>query len=455
MLSLFAASTALIVTGRYILQFRIYYHFLLRNAILDFTNHEIRKDIALIQTVVCFLLALSAFVLDFWFPPYVTTHKMMRIMTSYLMPCIVFFLLWKDASDIEYHLLSLSKFVENDPEWAKEHISMCDKYLDTSIKHNFKLAQKKLYDQKPDHRFELDELLDEIITISRPADGHFEDEPDHGDIKHGIHDFYKGLWPGRILLNPRLKDEESKKFRNAFLAFVAMFMVLQIGLLVALTMSAFYKAIDAQPHGVANDAVLVGHRSFEQLGLCGYCRAEGEHRPPGYFTTIQELIAKDMVADYEHDGRNAALLPQTAFRRVRRAHAQVNIDVHERNLCAHHCAANKYCNGFAIDPDLCNIYLSKEMPAPSGWTSLREIHRMTTVEELLNNDEVLSSGVKNWAIVATDGSKLASCYTKLTKQAEPQKYVASVVYVCHILVILHTLFMAGRYTFKSYFDRVS
>jgi hypothetical protein len=104
-----------------------------------------------------------------------------------------------------------------------------------------------------------------------------------------------------------------------------------------------------------------------------------------------------------------------------------------------------------MDPDLCSIYLSKEMKAPSGSSTLRSIHRMSTVDHLLNRDEEDF----NWDIVTTDGSTRAACFTILTKHAEPQKYVACAVYVCHILVILRTLFMVGHYTFKSYFDPVS
>jgi len=436
---LMASSMALIVTGRYILQFRIYFHFLLREAIIDFTNHAIRDDLALMQTLFFFVCALTHFIMDVLFPPYVTLDKVCLIMTSYFLPCIVFFLLWKDSADVEWHLLPLSKIVEYDPQWAKGHISRCEKYLDTSLKHNFILAEKKLFDEKPDHKFEIDEFVDEIIKISRPANSYFKDEPDHGDIKHGKHPLhhFKGLWPGPILLNPHLKDEESKSFRNAFMSFVAVFIVLQLGILTALTTSAVSEAIDAQSHGIPHDAFFVGGRAFEQLGQSGYCRAEGQHRPPGYFTRIDQLVD------------TPALLLQTAFRHVKRPQVDIQVVEEERNLCAHQCAATEYCIGFAMDPDLCSIYLSKEMEAPSGWSTLRSIHRTSKAAEKLSRDENFK-----WDIVTTDGSTRALCFTILTRRAEPQKYVACAVYVCVALVILRTLHMVGQYTFKSYLDPV-
>merc|ERR1712216_601131 len=141
--------------------------------------------------------------------------------------------------------------------------------------------------------------------MSHPAGSNFQDEPDHGDIKHGIHGLYKGLWPGRILLNPHLKDKESRKFQHAFMTLVVVFIVLQLCLLGALIMSAVQEAHDAVPGGMPHDAFYAGDAAFEQLGHTGYCRDEGQHRPPGYFIAIDKLKG-------QHNSTNTALLLQTA-----------------------------------------------------------------------------------------------------------------------------------------------
>eukprot|EP00746_Dinoflagellata_sp_MGD_P154244 gnl/MRDRNA2_/MRDRNA2_84719_c0_seq2.p1 gnl/MRDRNA2_/MRDRNA2_84719_c0~~gnl/MRDRNA2_/MRDRNA2_84719_c0_seq2.p1 ORF type:complete len:667 (+),score=86.39 gnl/MRDRNA2_/MRDRNA2_84719_c0_seq2:102-2102(+) len=440
---LFAASMALIVTGRYILQFRIYYHFLLRNVLLDFTNHEIKKDLIMMLVLVCFLCSVMHFVMDLFFPPYVTLDKMTAVVTVYFLPCSVFFLLWREASDVEWHLMPLPKLVEDDPKWATQHIAQSQKYLDTSIKHNFKSANTKLYHEKPDHRFELDELLDEIIMMSYPAESHFEDEPDHGHTKHGIHGLYKGLWPGRILLNPYLKDGESKRFQRAFMTFVAVFIVLQLCLLAALVLSAIQEANDAVPGGIPHDAFYAGGEAFGQLGHAGYCRDEGQHRPPGYF------IAKDKL-EGQHNSTNVALLHQKVFGHARKLRTRAQSDLDQsRNLCAQHCAGNEHCLGFAMDPDLCNIYLSQEMPTPPGWSTLRSIYRMSTKD--LSKDQ--SSHTK-WAIVTTDQSQSVTCYERLKPEAEPENLVGCAVYVVHILIILHIIYMSATKIFKSHFVHI-
>jgi len=436
---LFSASMAMIVTGRYILQFRIYYHFLLKNVLLDFTNHDMKKDLVLILVFCCFICALLHFSLDFFFPPYVTVDKITAIVTVYFLPCFVFFLLWTEASHVESRLMPLPKFVEDDPQWATDHISRSKKYLDTSIKHNCGLAERKLYYEKQDHRFTLDELLDEIIRISHPAHVNFQDEPDHGETKHGVHGLYKGLWPGRILLNPYLKDEESRKFKNAYTLFIAVFIVVQCVLLVALGVSAVQEATDALPGGIPHDAFYAGGEAFEQLGYSGYCRDEGQHRPPGYFTAI------DKMPGY-HAGTNVALM-QTALGRARTVPTVFEVEK-GTNLCAHHCAEDEYCIGFAMDPDLCNIYLTTDRPTPAGWYHLRAIHR----HKVTADDE--SSHTK-WAIVTTDHSMGVSCFVKLKQEAEPENFVGCTVYAVHIVMILWLIYMSALKTFKSHFLSLS
>jgi len=456
---LFAASMAMIVTGRYILQFRIYYHFLLKNVLLDFTNHDIKKDLVLMLVLLCFLCAIMHFTLDFFFPPYVTLEKLTTVVTVYFLPCCVFFLLWREASDVEWHMMPLPKLVEDDPQWATEHLGKSRKYLDTSIKHNFKQAERNLYYQKPDHMFELDELLDEIIRISHPATSNFEEEPDHGETKHGIHGLWKALWPGQILLNPYLKDEDSKNFSRAFKLFVTVFIVVQFVLLFAFAVSAVQEARDAVPGGIPHDAFYAGGEAFEQLGYNGYCRDEGQHRPPGYFIAQDKLAGQvngtDAVSG-QHGGASVALLMRTAFTRLRSpAHKDAD---HAKQLCAYHCAGVEECIAFAMDPDLCNIYLSKEVPTPSGWDTLRSIHRTSAKDLSLSHgkktDKATGSHTQ-WTIVTTDHSMGTTCFVKLEQQQEPENFVGCAVYLCHMLMVLFIIYASARKTFKGYFRTVS
>jgi hypothetical protein len=445
---------AMIVTGRYILQFKIYYHFFLKKVFLDFTNHDPKKDVVMVLVMVCFLCSLLHFALDFFFPPYVTMDKVTIILTGYLIPCAVFFMLMHEASAVERRLNPLPKFVEEDTQWAKQHLAECEKYLDSSIKHNAKQAERKLYFEKPDHKFELNELLDEIILTSRPVDSKFHNEPDHGAVKHGVHGMYKGLWPGRILLCPYLKDEESRTFKKVFMIFVAGFIVIQCAVLVAITMSAVQEGIDAVPGGVSHDAFHVGGEAFERMGFNGYCRDEGHHRPPGYFIAIDKLegsaegsalpeVFLSTIRTRAQQKRRTVGLSQV----LHTGHSRATSLPKGTHSCALHCSGDENCIGFAMDHDLCNVYLGKDAATPEGWDTLQSIHRTSTVE-------MKDHAHDKWAIVTTDHSMGATCFIKLREESEPENVVACIVYGCHILVILWVIYKAAFMTFKLYFMKM-
>jgi hypothetical protein len=437
---LFAASMAMIVTGRYILQFRVYYHFLLKEALLDFTNHDFKRDVVMLLVVIFFCISVSHFALDFFFPPFLTLDKMTEIATVYFMPCAVFFMLMKEASDVEWRLMPLPKFVEEDPGWATQHIARSKKYLDTSIKHNSYVAEKKLYFEKEDHKFTLDELLDEIIRISKPVEAKFHDEPDHGDVKHGVHGIHKGFWPARILLNPYLRDATSANFKKAYMVYTAVFIVIQCALVGVLATSAVQEGIDAMPGGVPATALHAGGEAFQRMGQPGYCRDEGHHRPPGYFVSIDKLQSTSV-------GGKSALLVRSMLRRAKMLHAQPEASASPgTQSCALHCAGNGVCIGFAMDLDLCNIYLEESSPTPDGWDSFR------SREEWSSSD---NSRHTKWAIVTTDQSVGAGCFVKLSQEAEPENFVACFVYAVHILVILWLVFTSQYRTFKRHFVPVS
>merc|ERR1719316_272755 len=171
----------------------------MNRVLLDFTNYEIKKDFLLLLVFLGFLCSCSHFVLEIFFPPYLTVEKLSMIATVYLAPCGIFFLLMREASDVEWGLMPLPKLVEPDPAWAKQHIAQCHNLSDSAIRKKIKAAVTNLYNAKEDHRFELDELIHEIVRICQGSN-------DGQDNEDGTHGLYKGMWPGRILLSPYLKD---------------------------------------------------------------------------------------------------------------------------------------------------------------------------------------------------------------------------------------------------------
>jgi len=345
-----------------------------------------------------------------------------------------------EAANVEKRLMPLPKLVEEDTAWAKQLIAKSEKYLDTSIKHHTHNAERTLYYAKPDHRFELNELLDEIIRQCRPVQTVYHDEPDHGDVKHGVHGLYKGLWPGRILLSPYLKDAESIKFRKTFMVFGVAFIVVQVCIVAALVVSAIQEALDAVPGGMPLNAFYVNGEAFDRLGYNGYCRDEGQHRPPGYFIAINKLEGSALL------GTKAALWKQMTSVHSGMLRTDLLVDSKPRGTrsCARGCADNAHCIGFAVDPDLCNIYLDQQSAVPEGWDTLSSIHRQS-------GRDIAEHQHDNWAIVTTDHSMGATCYVKVEQGHEPENYVGCFVYFCHIIAIIKLVVVSVYMTFKGHF----
>lgn len=214
--------------------------------------------------------------------------------------------------------------------------------------------------------------------------------------------------------------------------FTALCAVVQCGIIVALGMSAAQEAMDAQPGGISHNGFIAGGVAFETAGAEGYCCDEGLHRPPGYFMALENL-------DNQHLPKRAALVIRSMLRGSRTLRTEAPVDAAERYICARNCAARERCIGFAMDLDICAIYLEEATETPEGWTPLR------------SDDRSLAKEHKKWAIVMTDNSVRATCFMKVKYREEPEKYIACLIYMAHILGILWIGTWSAYRTFKNYF----
>jgi hypothetical protein len=471
---LYAASVAMLMTGRYILQNRIYYKLLLKKVLLDFTNYDMFRDRMMLAVLLAFVCSLLHFVLvalvGGFEPPYMSLDKVIIIATVYLTPCGIFFLLMFSAANVERFMTPLPKFVEEHPPWAKKWIAESICVSDSTINRNTGKAVRKLYREQRDHRFEIGDLIDEIIDLS--YHNQLEGEQDW-QAKQGIHGFLEGMWPARILLNPYDQDPKSNKFRRAFLAFTALVAVIQCGIVIALGSSAVAEAIDARPGGIpTHDAFYVGKVAFEMIGVKGYCRDKDYERPPEYGIALDDLHKQQLLAKkaqltrtwlrpYDSESSNQGPLREPAAtsqpgpakqpgpaRGSQKQAVLAPIDDSElswsekgKMLCATHCADNVKCIGFAVDMDhFCRIYLSEASGTP---------YEGFPVEQ---GGVEYKSG--HWQIVMTDSSVSADCWAKLEYEGQPQKYVSCLIYAVTIIVILCLVSSATYHTFLYFFVSV-
>jgi len=105
------------------LQSRLFYHMLQGRALIDFHNYKISHDIFVIIVIGgCFLMSVIHIALDVFFPPYAGVQRLTNICTVYFVPCAIFFGLYDSASDVERHFVPLTKFYEENPSYAKDHL---------------------------------------------------------------------------------------------------------------------------------------------------------------------------------------------------------------------------------------------------------------------------------------------------------------------------------------------
>lgn len=453
---LLAISVSLVVTGRFILQSRIYYHLLVKGAILDFQNYKFNKDPAIVLLISCFSMGALHFLLDLCYPPYLVNHiEKMNNICMFALPCLVFFMVFENGCNIEKHLVTLNKFYEEDAEVAHDLLGGAKFYSEEQIR----ASGKKVIGVAGEYRGSLDTLLDETIKGATTSRGAVHDETIHGNSRGSrITNLFRGLWPGQILLDEGLTDEASKSFKGAIRAFMIGFVLVHMMLLALLLSSAareFGDTYPAHPEHVSNNlkpgTFVVDDVHYQRLGG-GYCRDDSMQRPDCYWAewkTFSPQIAStgppgqramkatalsvDPLLSPRHAaGKRSAFLSVSTnltfpFTLQKPAWMTQKDRWPKRYIedCATHCSSSSICIGFAVDPEFCSIYNSEYIKASSGWQQTPIVH-----------DEARSSSMRRTArIVQTNTHELSTCWSKQDMKGEPQDIMGAIVCALHAFIV--------------------
>jgi len=463
---LLAISVSLIVTGRFILQSRIYYHLLTKRAILDFQNYKLMHDPAVLLLAFCFAMGSLHFVLDIFYPPYLVNHlDKINNIAGFALPCVVFFVVFESGCNIEKHLVTLNKFYEDDADWAQEQLDGSKFFSEELIRKSAQAVQDRL--QSNDDDFTLDSLLDETIRGTTVSHGHLtESNAQHS----GKADLFTGLWPGGILLARGLTDSASKRFRVSMGAFMGTFAALHLVVLVLLVASAIVEFQEVRPNYRPPDALVVDGEGYISLGT-GYCRDDSMQRPDCYWKEWNEvknepvnakkevsnvpvnskriesstapnvqqpkskkqvqrkkqsrdnsIAVEPVMAPHDVVSKKAVFLALSTNSTVRRTLStgdhlpqwlspkpKKQWEDWQLDLCAGHCSARSGCIGFSIDTDFCTIYNSQVSNSPAGWNKGYETHTR-------------KSSVRRTAqVVQTNKFELATCWKKNFLRARSHK----------------------------------
>jgi len=242
---LLAILASIFVTSRNVLQTRIFYVFLKRRSLVLFDKFIPLKDPFFLILVWCMSQAFLHFLLDVFRAYSITLNpkqlkknvgtmqsdEFMSAVTSvaifYMMPSVFFLIFLYNSYDVEEYLMPFSRYFDDDAESAQKAIADF-KFIDEKSLAAFVSADETVESRGAEKS---EAMYDQIIL-----------KASRGNMKHAasltpvrIHG--EGLtvwrlittsWPAKLLLNPRLQDEDSKCFKkmwytSAFLCIIVFF----------------------------------------------------------------------------------------------------------------------------------------------------------------------------------------------------------------------------------------
>mmetsp|Transcript_28533 Transcript_28533/g.90956 ORF Transcript_28533/g.90956 Transcript_28533/m.90956 type:complete len:409 (+) Transcript_28533:195-1421(+) len=226
--TLLGVNVALGCAMRMIIRERIYYGMLKAGGLLDFADAQPLRDPVLWFVGISLLHGLSHFGLKFshssawatetWWDDLQELKRATRI---FLMPACIFLGLVYATLDVEANLVPLNKYFEEDWEYAKCALGSIVPMKESVLREGLEVRDIVAEVREPTIRSVYARIVECYREFSAPTKA----GPWFGDI-----------WPVRLLLDPRLRDTESRSFLRMFATFLALCSVV-----CAVTLAALFK----------------------------------------------------------------------------------------------------------------------------------------------------------------------------------------------------------------------
>lgn len=252
---LFAASVTLMVGSRSMLQQRIYYGLLKRDALLDFENTKAWHDPLFYILLLCFVHGVAHFALDLSIDEGFGAetgsekyHEAVNMVKNYILPAMIFFAFLCTSYDVEAILVPLSKYFEEDPVKARQAAGQL-KFMD---ERDVDELIPQLSVKIPHVETTLEATYREIIKRC-PEHGRAPDLDEQKKCTKGFRaaakqlvqwQLLKTMWPSKILLDPQLLDAEAGDFRKVFLTVSGASSLVILGTFVYFVYQAKKDALD-------------------------------------------------------------------------------------------------------------------------------------------------------------------------------------------------------------------
>jgi len=255
---LLAVNICLYMAMRLILQERIYYGFLRAGALLDFENVKPWEDLQLWLLVVSLIHGVCHFILKFYTSEAWRTSgsaddiaEIRQICQVFLVPSFLFIVLFVSAIDIEAMLIPLNKYFEEDTELAPKMLStltiLDERRLSLIVQRNDFIAEVQ---EPPTIRSAYEYTIRAYLKCGE------EQEVPVGLLRE--------MWPAILLVDSRLKDDESSAFKRMFAVFLVSNVLVHVATIACLMCQALKDLLwDCLQQGHKEDIiaffVLAGH----------------------------------------------------------------------------------------------------------------------------------------------------------------------------------------------------
>jgi len=251
-LPLFCCQVLLVYFYRDLLQSRMYYEFFSHRVFLDFTNVPFLDAISV-------RMMLGWCALCFAMYPLTGTTGLFGILQTlpFWFPVLSRFLLLYFQWDLEKRLVSVAKLVENDIEWAGNHVKNSFFLRDYLAEEAFHKVQKHLDKQKPAPELSTGEYIFQIAYKAEELHAknlHNEDSQEQELQSKASTSIFQALspwyWVKQFLFSPYLVDARADNFRFWFQIYLAFSIILML-LLIFFSISTILTLLNMQ--GVLQD----------------------------------------------------------------------------------------------------------------------------------------------------------------------------------------------------------
>jgi len=255
---LLAVNICLCMAMRQILQERIYYGLLRAGALLDFENVRPWENLQLWLLMLSLIHGVCHFILKFYTSEAWRTidsaddrAEIRQICQVFLVPSFLFILLFVSAADIEAMLIPLNKYFEEDTELAPKMLSTLtifeERQLSLAVQRNDFIAQ-----------------VQEPPTIRSVYEHIIQAYPRCEEEEEVSVALLREMWPAILLVDSRLKDDESYAFRRMFAVFLVLNVLVHAATIACLMCQALKDLLwDCLQQGYTEDIipffVLSGH----------------------------------------------------------------------------------------------------------------------------------------------------------------------------------------------------